>query len=178
LLNICPKQAEGNINVKGITEEDTDRIADSVILNSGRNINLEDEPSVFPALKLFAVTDINVKVNQTTTQGDFIAVADSENNTIGDFNVASSVEIASARDFDVTAPNINANDESFNETRNLILNGNTVGGDTGTSPPPEGTVDAGSFQQGLLNGFILQFFPSPLFRNPFPITATPLRVPF
>jgi len=47
----------------------------------------------------------------------------------------------------------------------LILNGNTVGGDTGTSPPPEeGTVDAGSFQQGLLNGFILRFFDNALTR--------------
>jgi len=33
----------------------------------------------------------------------------------------SGVVIASAPDIDVTAPNINANDESFNETRNLIL---------------------------------------------------------
>ncbi len=76
----------------------------------------------------------------------------------------SGVVIASARDIDVTAPNINANDESFNETRNLILNGNTVGGDTGTSPPPESTVDASSFQEGLLNGFILQFFDNALTR--------------
>ncbi len=72
--------------------------------------------------------------------------------------------ITSARDIDVSGNTINATGESFNETRNLILNGNTVGGDTGTAPPPEGTVDAGSFQQGLLNGFILQFFDNALTR--------------
>ncbi len=145
---------EGNINVKGITEENTDGIANRVILNSGRDINFEDEASVFPAITLFAVTDINVNVNQTTTQGDFIAVADSDNNTIGDFNVAPGVEITSARDIDVTAPNINANEESFNETRNLILNGNVV-----SEPEPEPTplLDTNSIQQGSLGTFLTDF---------------------
>jgi len=153
---------DGNINVKGITEENTAGIRDSVILISGRNINFEESPSVFPALQMFAVTDINVNADITTTQGDFIAVADSDNNTIGNFNVAPGVVITSARDINVSAPNINANENAFNETRALILNGEVLGGDTGTSPPPEGTADAGSFQQGVLNGFILQFFDNAL----------------
>ncbi len=147
---------EGNINVKGITEENTDGIANRVILNSGRDINFEDEASVFPAITMFAVTDINVNVNQTTTQGDFIAVADSDNNTIGDFNVAPGVEITSARDIDVTAPNINANVESFNETRNLILNGNVVS-EPEPEPEPTPLLDTHSIQQGSLGTFLTDF---------------------
>ena len=89
-------------------------------------------------------------------------MADSDNNTIGDFNVAPGVVITSARDIDVTAPIINADENAFNQTRALILNSVVVGGDTGTSPPLEGAADAGSFQQGLLSGFILQFFDNAL----------------
>jgi len=63
----------------------------------------------------------------------------------------------------VTAPNMNAHENAFNETRDLILNGNTiVSSETGTSPPPEGPADAGSIQEGVLNGFILQFFDNAL----------------
>jgi len=72
--------------------------------------------------------------------------------------------ITSARDIDVSGNTINATGEAFNETEQLILNGHTVGGDTRASPPTEGTVDAGSFQEGLLNGFILQFFDNALTR--------------
>jgi hypothetical protein len=108
--------------------------------------------------------DRNIDVNAefTTTKGDFIAVADSENNTLGDFNVAPGVEITSARDIDATAPNMNAHENAFSETRDLILNGVGLSGDTGTSPPPEGPADAGSSQKGVLNGFILQFFDNAL----------------
>ena len=155
---------DGNINVKGITEENTDGIADSVILIAGKDINFEEEESFFPALKLFAITDINVNVNQTTTQGDFIAVADSENNTIGDFNVAPGVIITSARDIDVSASTIDAESESFNETRNLILNGNVIGDQPEPPQPPEPSPDFESLQEGVLNGFILQFFDNALFK--------------
>ena len=155
---------DGNINVKGITEENTGGIADSVILIAGKDINFEDEESFFPALKLFAITDINVNVNQTTTQGDFIAVADSENNTIGDFNVAPGVIITSARDIDVSGSRIDAEPESFNETRNLILNGNLIGDEPEPPQPSEPSLDSESLQEGVLNGFILQFFDNALFK--------------
>ncbi len=157
---------DGNINVKGITEENTSGIADSVILIAGRDINFEDAESFFPALQAYAVTDINVNVNQTTTQGDFIAVADSENNTIGDFNVAPGVVITSARDIDVSGNAIDAGPEAFNETRNLILNGDVVG-DVPPAPPepsPEPSLDPESLEEGVLNGFILQFFDNALFK--------------
>ncbi|MCH8933332.1 MAG: filamentous hemagglutinin N-terminal domain-containing protein [Nitrospinae bacterium] len=146
---------DGNINVKGITEENTAGIGDSVILISGHDINFEDAPSTFPALQLSAVNDINVNTDITTTKGDFIAVADSDDNTIGDFNVAPGVVITSARDIDVTAPNINADDDSFNETRNLILNGNVVGDEP--EPEPSPVLDADSIQQGSLGTFLTDF---------------------
>ncbi len=148
-------KTDGDINVKGITEKNTDGIADSVILESGGNITFEDVASVFPALKLSAVNDINVNTDITTTKGDFIAVADSENNGMGDFNVAPGVVITSARDIDVTAPNINADDDSFNETRNLILNGNVVGDEP--QPEPSPVLDADSIQQGSLGTFLTDF---------------------
>ena len=145
-------KTDGDINVKGIPEEDTDGIKDSVILNSGGNITFEEAVSIFPALKLFAVTDININADVTTTQGDFVAVADSEGNGIGDFNVAPGVVIASARDIDVSAPNINADESSFNETRNLILNGSGAGG------VPPSPIDTDPIQQGTLSTFLTEFF--------------------
>ncbi len=145
-------KTDGDINVKGIPEENTVGITDSVILESGGNITFEEAVSIFPALKLFAVTDININADVTTTQGDFVAVADSEGNGIGDFNVAPGVVIASARDIDVSAPNINADESSFNETRNLILNGSTAGG------VPPSPIDTDSIQQGFLSSFLTEFF--------------------
>ncbi len=147
-------KTDGNINVKGITEEDTDGITDSVILESGGNITFEDAASVFPALKLSAVNDINVNANVTTTQGDFTAVADSENNGIGDFNVAPAVTITSERDIDISAVNINANSTSFSETRDLILNGNGVGNE----PPSVNTDPDDAIQQAALATFLTEFF--------------------
>lgn len=150
-------QTYGDINVKGIREKDTDRITGSVIMKSGRNINFDTVASVFPALELFAITDINVNVDVTTNQGDFIAKADIENNGIGDFNVAPGVVITSARDIDVSAPTINAdNDQSFNETRDLILNG-AVAGDVPPQPPITPVV-AESISQGSLGTFLTEFF--------------------
>ncbi len=148
-------KTDGDINVKGITEKNTDGIADSMILESGGNITFEDVASVFPALKLSAVNDINVNKDITTTKGDFIAVADSEHNGMGDFNVVPGVVITSERDIDVTAPNINADDNSFNETRNLILNGNVVGGEP--EPEPSPLLNADSIQQGSLGTFLTDF---------------------
>ncbi len=147
---------DGSINVKGITEKDTDGIKDSVILNSGWDISFEEAISIFPALKLFAINDININADITTTQGDFVAVADSENNGKGDFTVAPGVVIASARDIDVSAPNIKADESSFNETRDLILNGSVLGG----SEPlqPQLPFDTNSIQQGSLGSFLTDFF--------------------
>ncbi len=145
-------KTDGNIDVKGITKRNTDGITDSVILESRGNITFEGVASAFPALKLSAVNDINVNADITTTKSDFIAVADSEGNGKGDFNVAHGVVIASARDIDVSAPNINADESSFKETRNLILNGNGVSNGSQTS------IDTDSIQQGTLSAFLTEFF--------------------
>ena len=147
---------DGNINVKGITGDDTDGINGSVILVSGRDINFEDEASVFPALELSAITDINVGADITTTQGDFIAVADSEQNTIGEFNVAPGVVIASARDIDVSGSSVNADDEAFHATRDLIINGDVVRDEP--EPPPVTVLDTDSINQGSLSTFLSDFF--------------------
>lgn len=143
---------DGSINVKGITGKDTNGIKDSVILNSGWDINFEDAISIFPALKLFAINDININADITTTKGDFVAVADSENNGKGDFNVAPGVTVTSARDIDISAVNINADSTSFGETRALILNGSVVGG------VPQPPIDTNSIQQGSLGSFLTDFF--------------------
>ena len=145
-------KTDGDINVKGITEKNTAAITDFVILESGGNITFEEAASIFPALKLSAVNDINVNADVTTTRTDFIAVADSENNGKGDFNVASGVIIKAARDIDVSAVNINADETSFGETRDLILNGNV----TGVIPQP--SIDTASILQGSLSSFLTDFF--------------------
>jgi hypothetical protein len=142
-------KTDGDINVKGITEKNTDRITDFMILESGGNITFEGVASVFPSVKMSAVTDINVNEDVTTTRGDFIAVADSENNGIGDFNVAPGVVITSARDIDVSAPNINADESAFNKTRDLILNGKVV------DDTPQPNTDA--ILQGSLGTFLTDF---------------------
>ena len=145
---------DDNIIVDGNTKENTNGIADFVTLNSGRNINFGNADSAFPGLKLFAVNDINVNVGVTTTRTDFIAVADSDSDDRGDFNVAPGVVVASARDIDVNAVNINANDASFNETRDLILNGTKVNAGTGGGTQPF----ADSILQGSLGTFLTEFF--------------------
>ncbi len=149
-------KTDGDINVKGITENDTDGITDSVILESGANINFVEMASAFPTLKLLAVNDINVNADVTTTKTDFIAVADSEGNGKGDFNVAPDVAIVSARDIDISAVNINADESSFGETRDLILNGNGTGGGGRSQPLP--SIDTNSVQQGSLSSFLTDFF--------------------
>ena len=150
-------KTDGNITVKGITEDDTAGIKDSVVLNSGWDITFEDAISIFPALQLFAVNDININADVTTTQGDFVAVADSENNGKGDFNAAPGVVIASARDIDISAVNINADGSSFSGTGNIILNGSVVG--AGSPPqPPTPSIDTNSIAQGSLGTFLTDFF--------------------
>jgi len=146
-------ETDGNIKVRSLTEEDTAGIQNSIILNSGGDINFEDAISIFPALKLFAANDINVNADITTKQGDFSAIADSDSSGKGDFNVAPGVVIASARDIDVSGVNINANDTSFNETRDLILNGKTVNESTGGGTRPV----ADSILQGSLGTFLTDF---------------------
>lgn len=63
------------------------------------------------------------------------------------------LSIGSARDIDVIAPNINADGSSFNETRDLILNGNRVG-----SVPQPLSLDTDSILQGSLGTFLTDFF--------------------
>lgn len=147
----------GNILVKGMNEEATQGIAGSVFLISTGNIIFNVEASVFSALNAYAFNDINVNQNVTTTKGDFVAVADLERNGKGNFNVPSNVVITSARDIDVSAPLINAEDPSFNETRNLILNGDVVDPPLPTEPPMNPVV-AESINQGSLGSFLTEFF--------------------
>ncbi len=73
-----------------------------------------------------------------------------------DFNGAPGAVITSARDIDVTAPNINPDENSFSETRNLILNGNVVGGGPAPGPAPV-LLDTDSLQQGSLGTFLTDF---------------------
>ena len=154
----------GNIIVKGMNEQSTKGISGTVYLVSGKNVIFNVGASVFSALNVYASNNINVNQNITTTKSDFIAVADSENNGQGDFNVAPGVVITSARDIDVSASSINAdNDTSFNETRDLILNGNVVDGNVagGTSQPPiDNNLDPirEAIAQGTLGTFLTDFF--------------------
>lgn len=147
----------GNIHVKGMNEESTQGISGSVFLISAGNIIFNVEASVFSALNVYAFNDINVNQNVTTTKGDFVAVADLERNGKGDFNIPSDVVITSARDIDVSAPVINAEDPSFNETRNLILNGDVIEPPLPTEPPMNPVV-AESINQGSLGSFLTEFF--------------------
>ncbi len=147
----------GNILVKGMNEEATQGISGSVFLISTGNIIFNVEASVFSALNAYAFNDINVNQNVTTTKGDFVAVADLERNGKGNFNVPSNVVITSARDIDVSAPLINAEDPSFNETRDLILNGDVVDPPLPTEPSMNPVV-AESINQGSLGSFLTEFF--------------------
>jgi filamentous hemagglutinin family protein len=149
-------QTGGDINVKGITEKNTDTISGSVILESGRDITFDGVASTFPALELLAVNDINVNKDVTTTRSDFVAVADSDTDGKGDFNVAPGVVITSARDIDVSAPTINAESSSFKETRNLILNGN--GNGNMKNENPISPLESESIVQGSLGTFLTDFF--------------------
>jgi filamentous hemagglutinin family protein len=146
----------GNIHVKGMNEESTQGISGSVFLISAGNIIFNVEASVFSALNAYAFNDINVNQNVTTTKGDFVAVADLERNGKGNFNVPSDVVITSARDIDVSAPLINAEDPSFNETRDLILNGDVA--EPPLPEPPAPSVVAESINQGSLGSFLTEFF--------------------
>ncbi len=94
----------------------------------------------------------------------------------GDFNVAPGAVVTSARDIDVTAVNINANESSFDEARDLFLNGNRVGEDsaspntTGEVPPSddeppgqgEPTLESNGIEnaveQATLETFLTEFF--------------------
>ena len=149
----------GNILVKGMNEESTQGISGSVFLVSGGNIIFNTGDSVFSALNVFADNNINVNQNVTTTRGDFVAKADFDNDGKGNFNVAPGVTITSSRDIDISAPLINSEDSSYNETRDLILNGNVVGGEPTPPPvPPLTSVEAESISQGSLGSFLTEFF--------------------
>ena len=147
----------GNITVKGMDEANTQGIANSVFLVSGNNIIFNVGDSVFLALEAHAINNINVNQNVTTTQGDFIAKADFDNDGKGNLNVAPSAVITSARDIDVSAPVINAEDSSFNETRDLIINGDVVTEPTLPPEPPLTSVEVESISQGSLGTFLTEF---------------------
>jgi hypothetical protein len=146
---------KGDISVKGLKATDTDRIKDYVKLESGGNITFETVASVFRAVMLSAANDINMNVDTTTTIGDFIAVADSDVDGKGNFNVTPGVTVTSARDIDVTASTIDAEDSSFNETRDLILNG---GRPIDNPEPPLSEIENESIVQGSLGTFLTEFF--------------------
>ena len=147
----------GNIIVKGMNEESTQGISGSVFLVSGGNIIFNVSESVFSALNVLADNNINVNQNVTTTQGDFVAKADFDNDGKGNFNVAPGVIITSTRDIDVSAPLINSEDSSFNETRDLILNGEVIDDVEPPLPPelPAATVE--NINQGSLGTFLTEF---------------------
>jgi len=100
--------ANGDVTVDGITAANSDNIG-TVTLQSGANIHFNNSDSVFNALNVHAVTDINVNTNIETDTGSFVAIADFENNTIGDFNLGTGTTVTSALDIDITAENVNLN---------------------------------------------------------------------
>lgn len=148
---------DGSILVKGTDEKSTQGISGTVFFDSGNNVIFNGEGSVFSALNVSAINNINVNQNVTTTQNDFIAKADSDNDGKGTFNVDPGVVITSARDIDVSAPLINAEDHSFNESRDLILNGAVIGPPLPPEPPANPVV-VESIQQGSLGSFLTEFF--------------------
>ena len=148
----------GNITVKGMDEANTQGIKGSVFMVAGNNIIFNVGASVFSALEVHAMNNINVNQNVTTTKGDFVARADFENDGKGGFNVASGVTITSARDIDVSAPVINSENSSFNETRDLIINGDVVDDPTLPPEPPLTSVEIESISQGSLGTFLTEFF--------------------
>ncbi len=98
----------GNVTVDGISAANSDNI-DTVTINSGGNIDFSNNDSVFNALNVHAVTDINVNTNLETDTGSFVAVADFELNNVGDFNLGTGTILTSAVDIDITAENVNLN---------------------------------------------------------------------
>ncbi len=98
----------GNIFANNITPLNVANINRNVIMNTGKNITFLGGASAFKGLQLNAITDINILTNVATTQFDFTAIADFENNTIGQFNMPSGVTVASAGNINVKAAQINA----------------------------------------------------------------------
>ena len=177
---------KGNIIVKGLDQESTKGISNTVFLKSGGNVIFNVAASFFPGLKVYASNNIivnkeiigpityfesgnkiHLKANFETTdpKGDFIAVADSDGDGSGDFTVESGMFITSARDIDVSAPKINADRSSFKETDQLILNGNVIG--DGSVPPVtsgggEPTLTNSDLEQAIeqaaLATFLTEFF--------------------
>jgi trimeric autotransporter adhesin len=105
---ILGSTTNGNVTVDGISAANSDNIG-TVTLASGGNIDFSNNDSVFNALNIHAVTDINVNTNLETDTGNFAAIADFENNTIGDFNLGTGTTVTSAVDIDITAENVNLN---------------------------------------------------------------------
>jgi filamentous hemagglutinin family protein len=105
---ILGSTTNGNVTVDGISAANSDNIG-MVTINSGGNIDFSNNDSVFNALNVHAVTDINVNTNLETDTGNFVAIADFENNTIGDFNLGTGTTLTSALDIDITAENVNLN---------------------------------------------------------------------
>jgi trimeric autotransporter adhesin len=105
---ILGSTTNGNITIDGISAANSDNV-DTITINSGGNIDFVNNDSVFNALNIHAVTDINVNTNLETDTGNFVAIADFENNTIGDFNLGTGTTLTSALDIDITAENVNLN---------------------------------------------------------------------
>ena len=113
--------ANSDITVDGITSANSQNIGTMTLASSG-NIHFENNDSVFNALNVHAVTDINVNTNLETDTGSFEAIADFELNNIGDFNLASGATVTSAVDIDITAENVNLNG-NLNAGGTITING-------------------------------------------------------
>ena len=138
-------------------------IGSFVRLNSGNDINFIESASIFPSLLAFAVNDINVFVDVITTDGDFIAVADSDMDGNGEFNLFTGATITSDRDIIVTVGDgtgtVNA-DGTFDQARDLIINGVVVSGTGGTGGTGGGAPTPSFFDffdQGSQSTFLTNF---------------------
>jgi hypothetical protein len=124
---ILGSTTNGNVTVDGITDANSQNIG-TVTLVSGDDIDFVNNDSVFNALNIHAITDINVNTNLVTDTGNFVAIADFENNTIGDFNLGTGTTVTSALDIDITAENVNLNG-NLNAGGTITINGEIFAND-------------------------------------------------
>jgi filamentous hemagglutinin family protein len=118
---ILGSTTNGNVTVDGISAANSDNIG-TVTINSGGNIDFNNNDSVFNAMNIHAVTDIHVNTNLETDTGNFVAIADFELNNIGEFNLGSGATVTSALDIDITAEIVNLNG-NLNAGGTITING-------------------------------------------------------
>ncbi len=113
--------ANGEVLVGGLTDGVADRF-DEVIFSVYEDITFEGGTSKFKKLTLESRGNIDINGQIITTEGDFSATTDTDNNGVGDFTQAAFSVIDSAADIIVDAPNIFANG-SFVAGGTIFLNG-------------------------------------------------------